>query len=155
MARAQELRDAVVEFRGRGKRVIAWAETFGEADRGTAPYLLAAACDEIWLQPSGDVCLTGIGAEIPFVRGTLDKLGVTAELAQRHEYKSVANLFTETGFTAAHREAIERIVQSMMEQVVTGIASDRGLDRDEVKGLIDRAPLSSSEALAARLVDRL
>jgi protease IV len=155
VARAQELRDAIVEFRERGKRVIAWAETFGEADRGTAPYLLAAGCDEIWLQPSGDVCLTGIGAEVPFVRGTLDKLGVTAELAQRHEYKSVANLFTETGFTAAHREAIERIVQSMMEQVVTGIASDRGLARDEVKALIDRAPLSASDALAARLVDRL
>ena len=155
LARAQELRDAVADFRGRGKRVIAWAETFGEADRGTAPYVLAAGCDEIWLQPSGDVCLTGVGTEVPFVRGTLDKLGVTPELAQRHEYKSVANLFTETGFTAAHREAIEHIVRSLMEQVVSAIAGARGLDRDDVKALIDRAPLSSSEALAARLIDRV
>jgi protease-4 len=135
LARAQELRDAVADFRRRGKRAIAWAETFGEADRGTAPYVLAAGCDEIWLQPSGDICLIGVGAEVPFVRGTLDKLGVTPEFTQRHEYKSVANLFTEKGFTAAHRETIEHIVQSMMEQVVTGIAADRGLDRDEVKAL--------------------
>jgi protease-4 len=155
LARAQELRDAFVDLRHHGKRLIAWAETFGEADRGTAPYLLAASCDEIWLQPSGDLCLTGVGAQVPFVRGMLDKLGVTPELAQRHEYKSVANLFTETGFTAAHRKATEQIVHSMMEQVVTGIAADRGLDRDDVKALIDRAPLSSSEALDARLIDRV
>jgi protease IV len=155
LARAQELRDAIGEFRQRGKRAIAWAETFGESDRGTAPYVLAAGCDEIWLQPSGDLCLTGVGAEVPFVRGTLDKLGITPELAQRHEYKSVANVFTEQGFTAAHREATERVVRSMMEQVVSGISDGRGLDRGDVEALIDRAPLSSSEALAARLIDRV
>jgi protease IV len=153
--RAQELGDAIRDFRGQGKLAVAWAETFGEFNQGSVAYYLATFCDEIWLQPSGDVCLTGVGAEVPFVRGTLDKLGVTPELAQRHEYKSVANLFTEKGFTAAHRETIERIVQSMMEQVVTGIAADRGLDRADVKALIDRAPLSSSEALAARLIDRV
>jgi len=39
----------------------------------------------------------------PFLRGTLDKLGVKPEFGQRHEFKNAMNLFTETKFTEAHR----------------------------------------------------
>jgi protease-4 len=155
LARAQELREAVRDFRSQDKPAIAWAETFGEFGQGSVPYYLATAFDEIWLQPSGDVCLTGVGAQVPFLRGVLDKVGVTPQLAQRHEYKNAANLFTETGFTEAHREATERLVASAMEQLVTGIADGRRLDVDQVRAFVDRAPLFADEALAAGLVDRI
>ena len=155
LAQAQELRDGVVEFRRSGKPAVAWAETFGEFGRGTVPYFLATGFDQIWLQPSGDVCLTGVAAEVPFIKGVLDKAGIRPQMAQRHEYKNAANLFTEEGFTAAHREATERLVTSTMEQLVGGIAAGRRLDIDEVLDLVDRAPLFSSEAVEAGLVDRL
>lgn len=155
LARAQELRDAVGDLRDHGKPAIAWAETFGEFGQGSVPYYLATGFDQIWLQPSGDVCVTGVAAEVPFLRGALDKLGVTPQLAQRHEYKNAANVFTERGFTAAHREATERLVESTMDQIVIGIAEGRGLGVQQVRGLVDRAPLFSTEALEAGLVDRL
>jgi protease IV len=155
LGRAQELRDAVRELRSRGKLTVAWAETFGEFGDGSVQYYLATAFAQIWLQPSGDVCLTGVAAEVPFLRGALDKLGITARIAQRHEYKTAANLFTEGGFTPAHREAVERLVQSMTEQLVAGIAAGRDLDAGGVRALVDRAPLFAPEALDAGLVDRL
>ncbi len=153
--RAQELGEAIRDFRSRDKLAVAWAETFGEFNHGSVGYYLATFCDEIWLQPSGDVCLTGIAIEVPFLRGALDKAGITPQLAQRHEYKNAANLFTERGFTDAHREATRRIVESMMDQVVGGIATNRNLDNDGVRALVDRAPLFANEALEAGLVDRL
>ena len=155
MARAQELADAVRQFRSHGKLAIAWAETFGELGRGSVPYYLASAFDEVWLQPSGDVCLTGAATEVPFLRGALDRAGITPQIAQRHEYKNAANLFTEHGFTPAHREAAERLVGSVMEQLVSGIATGRNLAAAEVRALIDRAPLFAAEARDAGLVDRL
>jgi protease IV len=155
VAQAQELRDAVVEFRRSQKPAVAWAETFGELGRGTVPYFLATGFDEIWLQPSGDMCLTGLAAEVPFLKGVLDKAGITPQMAQRHEYKNAANLFTEEGFTEAHREATVRWVTSTLEQLVAGIAAGRGLDVDTVLDLIDRAPLSATDAVEAGLVDRL
>ena len=155
LGKAQELRDAVRDFRDHGKVAIAWAETFGEFGNGSVPYYLATSFEQIWLQPSGDVCLTGVATEVPFLRGALDKAGITPQIAQRHEYKNVGNLFTERGFTDAHREATERLVQSVMEQLVGGIAADRHLDADRVRALIDRAPLFATEALEAGLVDRL
>jgi protease IV len=155
LARAQELRDAIAQFRGRGKRTVAWAETFGEFGAETIPYYLASGFDQIWLQPSGNLGLTGVSTEVVFLRNALRKAGVTPQFGQRHEYKSAANLFTEQGFTPAHRENIERLVASMMEQVVNGVATARQLRPEDVRAAIDRAPLTAAEALDAGLVDRL
>jgi protease IV len=155
LAQAQELHDAVRDLRDRGKFTVAWAETFGEFRNGSTSYLLATSFEEIWLQPSGDVGLTGVAAEVPFLRGALDKAGIKPQIAQRHEYKNAANVFTERGFTPAHREATERVVQSVMDQLVATISANRDLDAGVVRDMIDRAPLFATEALEAGLVDRL
>lgn len=152
---AQELREAVEEFRHHGKLTVAWAETFGEAGGGSAPYYLATAFEEVWLQPSGDVGLTGVAGEVPFLRGALDRIGITPQIAQRHEYKNAANIFTEREFTEAHREATECLVDSVMVQLVAAIATDRNMSRTEVGALFDRAPVFATEALEAGLVDHL
>lgn len=151
----QELRAAIAAFRKAGKRTVAWSETFGEFGPGTVPYYLATAFEHIALQPSGDVVLTGVAIEEKFLRGTLDKLGVSWEVGQRHEYKSAVNTFTQTGFTEPHREADERLIASLSEQIVAGVAEGRGKSADDVRALIDKAPLLASEALEAGLVDRL
>jgi protease-4 len=155
LAQAQELHDAVRDLRDHGKIAVAWAETFGEFGNASIADSLATSFDEVWLQPSGDLGLTGVAAEVPFLRGALDKAGITPQIAQRHEYKNAANLFTERQFTAPHREATERVVESVMEQLVATIAANRSLDPDRVRDLIDRAPLFASEALEAGLVDHL
>ena len=59
LARMQELREAISEFRESGKLTVAWSETFGEFTHGNVPYYLATAFDRIYLQPSGSVGLTG------------------------------------------------------------------------------------------------
>lgn len=155
LAVAQELRDAVAGLRGAGKRTVAWAESFGELSSGTVSYYLAAGFDEVWLQPSGDLALTGFAAEVPFLREALDKAGVVTEIGQRYEYKNAANVFTERGFTPAHREASARLVASAADQVVAGVAAGRRLDPAQVRALVDRAPLLAQEAHAAGLVDRI
>jgi protease-4 len=155
LARAQEVREAVTAFRAQGKLAVAWAESFGELGRGTVSYYLATAFGEVWLQPSGELGVTGVSAEVPFVRGALDKLGITPQVAQRHEFKNAGNTFTETGFTPAHREATERLVESMTEQLVGGIAEGRDLDVAAVRAHVDRAPLFADESLDGGLVDHL
>jgi protease-4 len=155
LAQIQELRDAVADFRTSGKRAIAFAETFGEFGPGNGVYYLASAFGEIYLQPSGDIGLTGLLAEVPFVRGTLDKLGITPRFGARAEYKNAVNTFTEKQFTEPHRQSLSRLVESQFGQMVSGIAAARGLDERAVRALVDRAPLSAQEALDAKLVDGL
>jgi protease IV len=155
LARAQELRDAVAEFARSGKPAVAWAESFGEFSAGTLPYLLATGFSEVWLQPSGTLGLTGVAVEVTFLRGVFDKLGVEIQVDRRKEYKNAVDRFVGTEFTDAYREAATRYADSAYEQIVAAIADRRGLSADEVREIVDRAPLLADEALAARLVDRL
>jgi protease-4 len=154
LARAQELRDAVREF-ARHKPAVAYAETFGEGATGTVAYLLATGFSEIWLQPSGDLGLTGIAAEATFLRGALDKAGLEPQLSQRYEYKNSADRVVRRGYTDAFREASSRLVTSAYEQVVAGIAEARGLAPERVRELVEQAPLSAAQAQDAGLVDRV
>jgi len=155
LAQVQELRAAVAAFRASGKTAVAWAETFGEAAPATVPYFLATAFDEIWLQPSGDVNLIGLSAEVQFLRGLLDKVGVEPQMGQRYEYKNAADRLLRSEMTDAHREAIGRLTESSWQQVVQGVAEARGLTTLEVQEITDRAPLLAKDALDARLVDRI
>jgi protease-4 len=153
MAQVQEIRDAILRFRSKNKFAIAFSETFGEVGPGSSSYYLATAFEQIWLQPSGDIGLTGVIAESPFIRGTLDKLGIVPKMDHRYEYKNAMNFFTEKKFTPPHREATEKLMSSWYWQMVRGIAQGRKLSEDKVRELIDRGPLIGKEALEAGLVD--
>lgn len=154
-AKVQELREAVAEFRVSGKTTVAWAESFGEAGNGNLPYYLASAFSRVLLAPTGNVGLTGLSMRGTFLKSATDKLGVKYEVGKRYEYKNAMNPLTETGFTDAHREATDRIVGSLSEQLVGAVAEERGLTPDKVRDLISRAPLMAREAVEAGLVDQL
>ncbi|MFF5110019.1 signal peptide peptidase SppA [Streptosporangium sp. NPDC000509] len=155
LAIVQELRQAVIHFRASGKLTVAFAETFGEIGGGTVPYYLGSAFERVYLQPSGDVGLTGVAMEQRFLRGALGKIGVEYQIGQRHEYKTAANTFTQDHMTEAHRESMSRITESVTEQVVAGITEGRGLEPAKVRELIDQGPFIGAEAVEAKLVDRL
>jgi protease-4 len=155
-ATMQELRRGIQTFAASGKPTLAWVETFGElGSRGMAAYVLATAFGELWLQPGGEVGLLGVGIETTFVRGTLDRLGIEPQFEQRYEYKNAADVLMRKEFTAAHREALERLAESVFSDAVDTIAEARGLTHDQVRELINSGPRTASEAQAARLVDRL
>jgi protease IV len=155
LGNTQELRDAIAAFRAKGKFALAFADSFGEFGPGTRPYYLAAAFDEICLQPMGNVGLTGLYAEVPFFKGTLDWLGIVPEFDHREEFKTAMNTLTETRMTPAHREEVDALLTSIGGQIVRGIAKDRKLPESAVRDAIDRGPLLAEEARDAKLVDRL
>jgi protease-4 len=155
LARAQEIRDAVRRFHSRRKFAWAWSETFGEGGNGTHGFYLASGFDQIFLQPSGDLWITGVALETPFFRGTLDKLGVMPQFGQRWEYKNAVNSYTEKELTPAHREALEKLKDSWYGQLVRGIAEGRKLSEEKVRAAIDNAPLLGTEAVGEGFVDAL
>jgi protease-4 len=155
LAQVQELREAVADFRTSGKPAVAWTESFGESGQGTVAYYLATAFDEIWLQPSGDLSITGVSVQAVFIRGALDKAGVIPQFGKRREYKTAADTFTEKEMTGPAREMASRLAASAYEQIVEGIAVRRRLDTTRIRELVDSAPLDAQAGLDAGLVDRL
>lgn len=155
LAQAQELRGAVAAFRERGKFVVAFAESFGEAGDGTLHYYLASAASTIWLQPSGEVGVTGLSLESPFLREALEEIGVTPRLAQREAYKGAMNTFTDAGLPAPQRENLQRLLDSSLAGLLADVAANRNLPAERVRSLIDTAPHAAEAAQDAGLIDRL
>jgi protease-4 len=155
LAKIQELRDAIHSFQESGKWTVAWSETVGEFSPGTGPYYLATACDTIWIAPSGDVNLTGLRAEVPFIRGILDRLKVKPDMDHIGKYKNAMNYYTDKAMNEPFREALEAILDSVYRQLRQGIAAGRHMTDDEVAALIDQGPFIGPRALEAKLVDHL
>jgi len=153
MAQTQELRDAVLRFRAHKKFAVAYAETFGEFGPGNGAYYLATAFDHIYLQPSGDVGLTGIILESSFIKGTLSKLGMSFHGDHRYEYKNALNFYTETKYTGPHKEAMTAVMNSWFNQMKDGICQARPIAPEKFQAMVDAGPYLGKEAVDANLVD--
>jgi protease IV len=153
MAQTQEIRDAVLRFRSHKKFAVAYSETFGEFGPGNGAYYLATAFDHIYLQPSGDVGLTGVIMESPFIKDMLSKLGMTFHGGQRYEYKNALNFLTETKYTGPHKEAMTALMTSWFNQMKDGICQARQIAPDRFQAIVDAGPYLGKEAVAAKLVD--
>lgn len=149
-AKASEMREAIFDFRRSGKKIYALIE---EAPDFDMEYFVATACDRIILHPLGWLGVNGLGGYVPFLKSALDKLGVRAEFEHVEEYKTAANMFTEKGFTPAHREEMESLYSDLFAQYVATAAKARGKTEPEFRALVDRGFFQGEKAKAAGLVD--
>lgn len=149
-AKIQELRSAIERFRSSGKPAYAHVEFCGNKE-----YYLATACSKIYAVPTAILDVSGLSAEVTFLRGTLDKLGVTAQFEGVGKFKNAPNQFTETAFTAPHREQMEALVDGLFEDYLAAIAEGRAKTPEQVRRLVDDGPYDAREARRVGLVDDL
>ncbi|MBS3818512.1 signal peptide peptidase SppA [bacterium] len=150
--KVHELREMILDFRKTGKKAYAYIDEALEFDK---EYYLATACDQIILHPLGSMVINGIGGYIPFFKKTLNILGIEAEFEHVEEYKTAYNQFTEKGFTPAHEEMMKSIYQNLFSIYLNKIAEERGMNKKEIKALIDQGFHHGKEAKESGLVDKL
>ncbi len=151
-AKISELREAILDFRKSGKKVYAYIDEAPDFDK---EYYLATACDRIILHPLGWLGVNGIGGYVPFFKKALNKLGIEVEVEHVEEYKTAYNMFTEEGFTPAHRRMMESIYSDLYSQYIKTLAEARNKSEEEIKGLINLGFYQGENALEAGLVDDL
>jgi protease-4 len=143
-----ELRHAVARLRRGGKKVHADLQLAMPAD-----YLLACACDQIVMPESGNLVLPGVRAEVMFYKDLFDKLGIQADMLQVGDFKGAAEPYTRMEMSDQFRRQYELVIDDLYDQMVDTIATDRNLNRDEVKTAIDQGLFSAQQAHAAGLID--
>jgi protease-4 len=146
--KAEEIRDAIADFRSSGKPVYAYIE-FGL----NKEYYIATACDKVIVPPPGELFINGLAADVMFFRGSLDKLGVYPDIYQIGKYKSAGDMFTQKQMTDAHREYVNSMLDDLFNRYVEAVAKDRHKSADEVRKLIDDAPYSAQKAKEVGLID--
>ncbi len=145
-----EVRDALLEVLDHDKPVFASLTGGSELE-----YLLASAAGTVACPEISTLQIDGLALHSLFLRGTLDKLGVTPNFAQAGRFKSGAETFTRSSMSEPHRLAQERLLDDEFALLVDSLAAARGFTSREVRSLIDEGPFTAREAYEAGLVDTL
>ncbi len=145
-----DLREVLIELRESGRQLYAVLE-----DPGNATTWLASACHRVFLVPTGQLGVVGVGMELTFFGDALERLGLQPDFEAAGAYKSFGEPFTRAFPSRENQEAMEAIVDELHELLVAGIADGRGLPPEQVQRWLDQAPLAAEEALDAGLVDQL
>ena len=153
-AQAEELQEALKTFRNScDKPVIAYGEAYSQPE-----YYLASAANLIAVHPSGIIDFRGIGAEVMFYKGLLDKLGVHMELIRPTScaYKSAGEVYTRTDMSDANREQIRSYINSTWQYALANMAANRGLTTAQLGSAADNlSAYMPDDALKSGLVDTL
>jgi protease-4 len=150
-AKLEQLRQAVQNVRGTGKKVTALLDV-----AGTREYFVASAADAICLSPAGILNLKGMSAEVMFFKEGLAKIGVQADLEHIGAYKNFSDQFTEERMTPAFREATSSMLDSIYGNFIRTVAEARGKSPEEMRALIEQSgPFEAERAQVAGLVDEL
>jgi len=149
-AQVEELRRALLEFRRAGKGSHCHMST-----AGTATFLVASACSDVSMTPTGMLELPGLSAEMMYMKGLFSKIGIEFQELRMGRYKSAVEGMTRTGPSDAVVEQMNALLDSLFETIVDDLAKNRGLEPVTVRALIDRAMFRPSEAKAAGLIDRV
>ncbi len=154
-ASADELRLAFKAFRKSGRKIYSYSQGLYPSGIVTSTYMLAAATDEVWMQPGAPFQVTGFSIEDIFFKRAFDKYGVKAEYEQRYEYKNAVNPYLYSDYTAAHKQSNLSWMGSVYTSALRTAAADRKVDAGTLREQIEAGPYSAKEALDRRLIDRL
>jgi len=147
-AKLDELRTAVERVRRKKKYVVA---ELGDCDDRL--YYLALAADRIELAPEALPLIDGLMARYTFVKGTLDKLGIEAQVEAYGKYKSAGDIFSREQMSPAEREEAESLLQDNFERLVAAIAAGRQRSAAEVRGWLDDPVYSADQLVERGMVD--
>lgn len=148
LGRADELRRALLRLRAAGKKVIAVIFTAGDTE-----YLVASGADQIYLVPQSTLLVNGIAANVIYLGGAMEKLGVEWDVARVGAYKNAPDQFTRRDMSDEQRETIEAYLDTQIDYLVTTIAQMRKLPVEQVRGAMREGLLTPKRAVELGLVD--
>lgn len=149
---AQELRQALVEFKESGKWVVAYGDSYGKT-----AYYLSSVADSVLLNPEGNVDFGGMASQIMFYKDVMEKVGVKMQVFKVGTYKSAVEPFICTEMSPANREQVTSYLFSIWTNMLKDVAASRNMEVGKLNSLADSLTMISeaSVALNGGLVDKL
>ena len=152
-ATAQQVRDALKDFRKSGKWIVAYADQYMQAS-----YYVASVADKVYMNKTGMLDFKGLGGQSEYMKGLYDKLGIRYQVAKVGKYKSYVERNTLTGMSDYDREQREAYTQGIWKHWLKDIAESRKVTAEQLDQLASDSIISLADAkdyVTAKLVDKL
>ncbi|HEV7608289.1 MAG TPA: signal peptide peptidase SppA [Steroidobacteraceae bacterium] len=126
-----EFAAAIKDFRSSGKKVVAYGTSFMQES-----YYVAAAADEIYLDPQGLVAIDGYERYRNYYKDLFDKLGVEINLFRVGAYKSAAEVYVRNDMSPEEREESLAYLNGLWLSYRTAVAEARGLTPTDISDYV-------------------
>ncbi|MDD4204694.1 MAG: S49 family peptidase, partial [Candidatus Delongbacteria bacterium] len=147
----EELRNALEDFKASGKKIYSYFVSASQSN-----YYLLSVSDKIYMYPEGDLELQGLGAELMFFKGILDKLGVKMQAIRHGKFKSAVEPFTQEQASEENLEQMDKFLTRLDDHFKASISSGRNMSVEELNSLMNTIPFyTGKSALENKLVDEL
>lgn len=150
-ATVEEIRNALSDFKKSGKFIVAYSEVYTQK-----AYYLASVADKIYLNPEGLLEFNGLSSELPFFKGTLDKLEIEAQVIKVGTYKSAVEPFILDKMSDANRQQVTSFLGSMYDHFLSVVSSSRKIPKDSLFAIANQLKVQqASDAVKFKLADGL
>ena len=100
--------------------------------------------------------MLGLGAELSFFKGTLDKLDIEVEVIRgsNNDFKSAVEPFFRSNMSDSSRLQVERYLNSIWQDIRMDIAKDRKIDQNSLNEIAEEGKIRRAEdAVDYKLLD--
>ena len=152
-ATAQQVRDALKDFKKSGKWIVAYSDQYMQAS-----YYVASVADKVYMNRTGMLDFKGLGGKGEYMKGLYDKLGIKYQVAKVGKYKSYVERSTQTGMSDYDREQREAYTQGIWQHWLSDIAESRKVTAEQLNQLANDSIIGLADAndyVTAKLVDKL
>lgn len=130
-----------------GKPIVCYANSLDNR----AAWFTARACSRVWVSPAGDIDTVGIGAQVMYLKGALDKLKIHADFLHMGRYKSAVETLTQEGPTNEARESLTAVLASIRETWLEGYGAAR--TGKDLAAALEDGPWAPEDAKARGMID--
>lgn len=132
-ATMQEIRNALLDFKKKGKWIVAYGDTYTQ---GT--YYIASAADKVYLNPKGMIDWHGLGAQPQFYKDLMAKFGVRYQVVKVGTYKSFTETYTEDKMSDANRTQVSAYINGTWNNICKAVSESRKISTDSLNAYADR-----------------
>lgn len=134
------------------KWIYSYADIYTQGD-----YYIATAADSVYINPIGQVDISGLSITEFYFKKLLDKLGVDMQVVKVGTYKSAVEPFTLEGISVSAREQQELMLNNIWWNIASQIAELRNVSVDTVNAWASASTyaMPTEEYVTSKIVDRL
>lgn len=151
-ASRQEIRNALLDFKKSGKKIVAYADSYSQGN-----YYIASVADKVFLNPQGMIDWHGIGAEPMFLKDLLAKFGIRFQVIKVGKYKSATESFTADKMSEPNREQTQAYINGLWANVCQAVSQSRKISVEKLNEYADSLITFNNpkDYVSAKLVDGL
>ena len=151
-ASLEEIRHALVDFKGSGKFIVAYADQYTQS-----MYYLASVADKVIVNPQGTISWHGLASQPVFFKDLLNKLGIEMQIFKVGTYKSAVEPYIATEMSEANREQVTAFLTSIWGRLLEDVSASRNIPKETLNNYADQMMdlKQAEEYLTCGLADTL